>query len=106
MSTSQLYHNQDLKGVKYLRTSYAGGKTTYHGEISEGYIKCSKCHSHKVVRSVSSDNYSFLSATIRISCVFILKNQPEGGRVRRSDIPVLLGKDTSSDPAKQSKPLP
>jgi len=51
MSTSQLYHNQDLKGVKYLRTSYAGGKTTYHGEISEGYIKCSKCHSHKVVRS-------------------------------------------------------
>ncbi|MCD4774906.1 MAG: ISL3 family transposase [Candidatus Aegiribacteria sp.] len=51
MSTSQLYHNQDLKGVKYLRTSYAGGKTTYHGVISDSYIKCSKCHSHNTVRS-------------------------------------------------------
>ena len=51
MSTSQLYHNQDLKGVKYLRTSYARGRTTYHGVISDSYIKCSKCNSHNIVRS-------------------------------------------------------
>ncbi|MCK5132820.1 MAG: hypothetical protein KAR40_11785 [Candidatus Sabulitectum sp.] len=51
MSTSQLYHNQDLRGLKYLRTSYAEGKTTYHGVISDSYTKCSKCHSHNVVRS-------------------------------------------------------
>ena len=51
MSTSQLYHNQELKGVKYLRTKYAGGKTIYYGAISASYIKCSKCYSHNVVRS-------------------------------------------------------
>jgi len=51
MSTSQLYHNQCLKGVKYLRSSYAEGKTIYHGVILDSYIKCSKCYSHKVVRS-------------------------------------------------------
>jgi len=51
MSTSQLYHNQDLKGVKYLRTEYASGKTIYYGVISASYIKCSKCRSRNVVRS-------------------------------------------------------
>ena len=51
MSTSQLYHNQELKGVKYLRTKYASGKTIYYGAISASYIKCSNCHSYSVVRS-------------------------------------------------------
>lgn len=51
MSTSQLYHNQCLKGVKYLRSTYAEGKTIFHGVILDSYIKCSKCHSRKVVRS-------------------------------------------------------
>ena len=51
MSTSQLYHNQGLKGVKYLRSSFASGKTTFHAAISDSYIKCSKCHSRKIMRS-------------------------------------------------------
>ena len=51
MSTSQLYHNQGLKGVKYLRSTYAEGKTIYHGVVSDSYIKCSNCYSHKVIRS-------------------------------------------------------
>ncbi|RKX63456.1 MAG: ISL3 family transposase [Tenericutes bacterium] len=51
MSTSQLYHNQDLKGVKYLRTKYAGGKTIYYGTISASYIKCCKCNSTSLMRS-------------------------------------------------------
>jgi len=51
MSTSQLYHNQELKGVRYLRTKFASGKTFYYGTISNSYIKCPKCNSHSVIRS-------------------------------------------------------
>ena len=51
MSTSQLYHNQGLKGIKYLSSTFASGKTTFHAAISDSYIKCSKCHSRKIMRS-------------------------------------------------------
>src|SRR6056297_2348934 len=51
MSTSLLYHNHSVRGVRYLRTEYSGGKTTFYATIADSKLQCSSCGSPSVVRS-------------------------------------------------------
>jgi len=51
MSTSLLYHNQNLKGVRITRTAFIAGTTVFYGVISQGYQRCSNCRSRKVTHS-------------------------------------------------------
>ena len=96
MSTSQLYHNQELKGVKYLRTKYASGKTIYYGAISASYIKCSKCNSTSVMRSGGVTRiFKLLPTGKRQNCLRLFIPRVvcnECGTVRQVNVPFAEGR--------------
>ncbi len=96
MSTSQLYHNQELKGIKYLRTKYASGKTIYYGTISASYIKCSKCNSTSVMRSGGvTRTFKLLPTGKRQNCLRLFIPRVvcnECGTVRQVTVPFAEGR--------------
>ena len=51
MSTSLLYHAQDMKGIHHSRTEFKEGRTVFHAVVSNGCCRCSKCGSRRVVQS-------------------------------------------------------
>lgn len=50
MATSLLYHAFGLKGVKYIRTKYEGGRTIFYAEVTSTLERCPLCRSIRTVR--------------------------------------------------------
>ena len=54
MSTSLLYHAFGLKGVKYIRTKYQGGRTIFYAETTSTLEQCPDCRTIRTVRRKGS----------------------------------------------------
>ena len=50
MSTSLLYHNCGIKGIKVHRTEYLKGSTIFHAEVKDRLLRCPHCQSRNVIR--------------------------------------------------------
>jgi len=50
MSTSLLYHGFGIRGYRYVKSAYEGGKVTFTIRQERGDLRCAACGSRRVVR--------------------------------------------------------